>query len=130
MQTTTSFYILQASTVTSLMNTSYRTDCTAVDNFITQRTLLTHIWPFKRVQPCLTKLQIILWHFICRPVIHANKNNTCQQPMLDRSINHETKLAHESLSSPSTITTNTTIRLILKFTDNIWDIGDEQYTQN
>jgi len=48
-----------------------------------------------------------------------------------RSIYHETKLQDESLSSPSTITTaNITIRLILKFTDNIWDIGDEQYTQN
>jgi len=47
-----------------------------------------------------------------------------------RSINHETKLPQESLSSPSTITTNTTIRLILKFIGNIWDIGDEQYTQN
>jgi glutamate mutase epsilon subunit len=48
-----------------------------------------------------------------------------------RSINHETKLLQESLSSASTITTtNITIRLNLKFTDNICDIGDEQYIQN
>jgi hypothetical protein len=38
-----------------------------------------------------------------------------------RSINHETKLPQESLSSPATIT-NTTITLILKFIDNLWDI--------
>jgi hypothetical protein len=48
-----------------------------------------------------------------------------------RSINHETKLQDESLSLPSTITTtNITIRLILKFIDNIWDKGDEKNTQN
>jgi len=44
MQTTTSSVcILLASAVTSLMNTNYTIECTAVDNFITQRTLLTHI---------------------------------------------------------------------------------------
>jgi hypothetical protein len=103
--------------------------CTAVDNFITQRTLLTYIWPFKRVQPCLTKFLITLWYLICVPVIHTNKNNTSQQAHV-RSINHDTQLPQKPLSVPPNITNNTTIRLTLKFTDNIWDTGEEKYIRN